>query len=492
MISTAAILVVLAIAASLGSCVLSQWRGGARRVTGTAIVLGGTGIVCLIGAAALSVVGLSWWQPLRLPLVELSAPMVAPAAAATSMPTEPLAAGRIGNRLAGPLQRAVSAMQAHDWSRALVHLQDAQAVPERTAYEDYKLADFFMYVHLQMRNYPAAALALERQLAWDGIEPAERIRLLQTGAQLHFQLQRYDQAGAFARQYLDVRPGDVSMRNLLAQADYLAGWYVQAEEEIEKAMAANLSLGHDVPLDWVTMKLSAAARAGDQEYRNLIYQSLSQNYPQYRNGLPRGSVPAERLLVISPSDTLPVGAVLPPSVVVSEPLLEEWPATECVVSMRAGSTDPWMLSNQCRGPVAIVMAWCQDTQAACTVNAMRSQAWSYEPAGIVLANTGPPLPAQRWTDDGPAIGRAYALRAPGDQRRRIRYLACKVTEAQAASLLEPWREQRSSAEHARLQDVLLTDKCYARVLQWSAAGARSGVSPDALVRDGLAAHSRTL
>jgi tetratricopeptide (TPR) repeat protein len=149
----------------------------------------------------------------------------------------------------------MNAMQARDWSRALAHLQDAQAVPERTAYEDYKLAELFMHVHLQTGNYAEAALALERQLACEGIEPAERTRLLQTAVQLHLKLQHYDQAGAFARQYLDVHPGDVSMRHLLAYAAYLAGRYPQAEEEIEKAMAAELSLGHDVPAAWVTMKL---------------------------------------------------------------------------------------------------------------------------------------------------------------------------------------------------------------------------------------------
>jgi hypothetical protein len=66
------------------------------------------------------------------------------------------------------------------------------------------------------------------------------------------------------------------------------------------------------------------------------------------------------------------------------------------------------------------------------------------------------------------------------QPRRIRYLACALTDPEALSLLrepEPGGLERTS----RLRAALARDACYARVLELSRAGGESGRSPDALL-----------
>lgn len=171
---------------------------------------------------------------------------------------------------------------------------------------------------------------------------------------------------------------------------------------------------------------------------------------------------------------------------VAEPSPQDWPATDCVkaVGVTDDAAGPRFIDNECERPVAVVFAWCERTQAACTANAQISAGWRYEPAGVLMTGSAQRLSPLRLGDDGPPVAATYVSRRPGEQRARVRYLACYVSAAEVLSLLDnPSDASTVAASQRHLQSMLSADDCYSRVARLSLAGQRAGKSPDAVLLD---------
>jgi hypothetical protein len=172
-----------------------------------------------------------------------------------------------------------------------------------------------------------------------------------------------------------------------------------------------------------------------------------------------------------------------PASIIPAAVVAEWPATECVESMRADESAHWVLDNGCGRVVAVLFASCELSETACFANALVSQGgWKYEPTGILLtAGNDKPLPL-RLGDRGPRVAPIFTIRDAGGVRRQIRYLACEVT---APGVLRALREYGDQPAQQALTAELNTDACYLQVLDWTRIGHRLGASPDALLRQGV-------
>jgi hypothetical protein len=171
----------------------------------------------------------------------------------------------------------------------------------------------------------------------------------------------------------------------------------------------------------------------------------------------------------------PGSAAIIPAVAVAQ-----WPATDCVASTRSDESARWMLDNGCGRVVAVLFASCQLSETACFANALVSQGWSYEPAGILMtAANEKPVPL-RLGKGGPLVAPIFTIRDSAGARRQIRYLACEVTSPAVLQVLST-----SSSDEERLAAELRADACYSQVLDWTRSGQRHGSSPDALLRRGI-------
>jgi hypothetical protein len=148
-------------------------------------------------------------------------------------------------------------------------------------------------------------------------------------------------------------------------------------------------------------------------------------------------------------------------------IVAQWPATDCVESMRADESAHWILANGCGRVVAVLFASCQLGETACFTNAPVSQRWQYEATGILMtAETDRPL-ALRLGDNGPLVAPIFTIRDAAGVRRQIRYLACEVS---APGVLRLLRERSDQLTSQRLTAELRADACYSQVLDWSRRG----------------------
>jgi tetratricopeptide (TPR) repeat protein len=316
------------------------------------------------------------------------------------------------------------------------------------------------------RAEPAAAVAqphddLEQQLA-----------ALREKVRTSFRFGLYEQAIEFAEQFLKLELNDAEMRGLYARSLFTVGRMQDARREIDAAMALTLAAGKEVPASWLLVSRATA----DQEE---IYEDLLDTQPQQDGMMASVSDPRQA----SPTDD--GSAPLDPSLAFA-PSSNDWPATDCMKSVRVVEAGRWFLDNECQRVVAVVFASCRQSQAACNQNALDSTGWKYEPAGIVMTSMTHRPVRHRLGSQGPLIASTYAVEESGGMRRVIRYLACFVTAPEAIRVLDAASQAESDeALQVQLKRALLSDECYSKVLEWSQAGQRDGRAPDALLRNGV-------
>jgi hypothetical protein len=409
---------VLVLAASLGSWVLSEWLASRRQLAQRTLLLGVAGVVCQIAAVCLGVYALTQSWPLIAPNY------VAPARQLPDVTPE-------------------VATMATPPTVAMPTLPEIE--PERTA----------------SRDEPAPVDA--------------RIAALKLAAQRAFHDRDFLRAAQLGEALLALLGDDADVRVLTANAYFMAERYEEAERHIETAIGARLDADGNPPLQWLRFQWSSGERLTNRLERARVQHALLQNYPEHRNEI-TGAV--ERRFVISPHDTPPVFEPQAPRFAVPGPLLSEWPTTECVAAARdqAGS-QRLLLDNECERVVALVFASCPYSTPGCNTSALVSSGWKYETQGVVLTTAEQRPLMDRLADGGPLIAPIYAVDA---SQRRIRYLACALTDPEALTMLRS--PALADGDRAtRLRTALTRDACYARVLELSRAGRESGLSPDALL-----------
>jgi tetratricopeptide (TPR) repeat protein len=143
---------------------------------------------------------------------------ITPAMAATKSAT-PTVSREVGK----PLKAAQDALKKGDYTGALQQLDTADAMPKKSAYEQYLINEMKGYAYVRTKQFPLAAKAFEAELS-SGYTPPDQVKTLTNAlAQLSYQSKNYDKAIQYGQQSIDKGYADAQMPTLVAQAYYLKG-----------------------------------------------------------------------------------------------------------------------------------------------------------------------------------------------------------------------------------------------------------------------------
>jgi tetratricopeptide (TPR) repeat protein len=143
---------------------------------------------------------------------------ITPAMAATKSAT-PTVSREVGK----PLKAAQDALKKGDYTGALQQLDTADAMPKKSAYEQYLINEMKGYAYVRTKQFPQAAKAFEAELS-SGFTPPDQVKTLTNAlAQLSYQAKNYDKAIQYGQQSIDKGYADAQMPTLVAQAYYLKG-----------------------------------------------------------------------------------------------------------------------------------------------------------------------------------------------------------------------------------------------------------------------------
>ncbi len=168
------------------------------------------------------------------------------AAALTVSMTPAYAAKPTGPTVSNPvgklLQPASTAMAANDFPTALGLIKQAQALPDQTPFDTYKINEFLGNVYIKMNDHVNAEVAFAAMAdspALGDVAPEEKATALRVAALLSIEQKHYDKGLKYAAAFnaLGGAP-DALVLAEMAQAYYYSNDFTNAEAYSDKALAA--------------------------------------------------------------------------------------------------------------------------------------------------------------------------------------------------------------------------------------------------------------
>src|SRR5580698_1017612 len=130
------------------------------------------------------------------------------------------AADKLGREVGPPIVAAQKALQAGDYATALAKVKEAQAVADKTPYEDYIVNTFLAQVYIQQKDYADATGPLEAAADSPAIPDDQKQSTYFNAFQLAFQAKHYAKAIGYGQQLQALKPLDPLASAMMAQAYY--------------------------------------------------------------------------------------------------------------------------------------------------------------------------------------------------------------------------------------------------------------------------------
>ena len=179
-----------------------------------------------------------------------------------------------------PVQAASELVKAKRVKEAVAKAREAQAVPNKTAYESY-LVDHALGVALAAAGDAAgAARAFESAAASSAGPEADRRRFLAAAAAQHYAAKEYGKSADLAGRYLRDGGGDRSIRTMHVQALYLSGNYPAAAKVLSANVEADEQAARAPAEEELQMLANAYLQMKDSPGYARALEKLLAHYPR--------------------------------------------------------------------------------------------------------------------------------------------------------------------------------------------------------------------
>jgi tetratricopeptide (TPR) repeat protein len=186
------------------------------------------------------------------------------------------AADKVSKEVGVPLNAALEAIQKSDWATAMASIKQAQAVANRTPYEDYVINKILSLVAFNLKDYKTALTAVEAALASSSMPPEDKKDLLTNGFRLESQANNYPGIIQYGKQLEAIRALDPDELSNLAIAYYNTKDVATAQQYAQKAVAAAKAAGKQPPQAALEITMNAQAKANPEAAAQTLEQIVLQ------------------------------------------------------------------------------------------------------------------------------------------------------------------------------------------------------------------------
>jgi tetratricopeptide (TPR) repeat protein len=183
---------------------------------------------------------------------------------------------KVGKEVGVPLSAAQKAAQAGDWAGALASIKQAQAVANRTPYEDYFINKFLSIVAINLKDMNTARTAAEAALASPAMPPEDKKDLLHNAFILESANNNYPGIIQYGKQLEAVAPMDPEQLTNMAIAYYNTKDTADAQQYAQKAIAAAKAAGKQPPQAALEITMNAQAKNNPEAAVQTLEQIVSQ------------------------------------------------------------------------------------------------------------------------------------------------------------------------------------------------------------------------
>jgi tetratricopeptide (TPR) repeat protein len=182
----------------------------------------------------------------------------------------------VSNKLAKPLKAAQDAMAAKNYDEAMAKIKEAQALPEKTPYDNWVINTFLLKVYAAKSDMASEVPIIENLAQSQYTTPDQKKIYLKSVAQYYYQTKDYNKALETANEAVKAGAADSDVMGLIARSQYLTGKYKEA--------AATMSeiVGKQEKPDEDSLKLlwQFCDKAGDKAGAARAVEKLVAYYPK--------------------------------------------------------------------------------------------------------------------------------------------------------------------------------------------------------------------
>jgi Tetratricopeptide repeat len=201
-------------------------------------------------------------------------------AAALVLPLAAHAADSLRPDVAKPLNAAQDLYRAHKYRDALTKIDQAAAVPGKTAYESTMIEEMRGAAAAAAGDTGVAAQAYETLLSSGKLSGADEQRTSAALAGIYFQQKNYAQAAKVAQRYLKSGGGDPDMRTLLVQSYYLSNDCASVVSLLKPGIDAQVHAGHAPDESQLQLLGTCAQRVKDDATYRSTLEKLVAYHPK--------------------------------------------------------------------------------------------------------------------------------------------------------------------------------------------------------------------
>lgn len=185
-------------------------------------------------------------------------------------------------KVGAPLQAAIAAIEKKDFETALKKVDEADAAPKKTEFDQFKIDDIRAYIYVsQGKISPEVIAHYEKSLTTPEYLSPDIVSVrLQQLAIWAFNANNYPKAIEFGNKQLELHPEDLSTLNVVALAKYNSKDYKGAMALFDLAIAAREQAGAIPDEQWLRLVPSCASQFNDQARYESGLSKLVRYYPK--------------------------------------------------------------------------------------------------------------------------------------------------------------------------------------------------------------------
>jgi hypothetical protein len=187
---------------------------------------------------------------------------------------------QVSPKVGKPLKAAQDAITAKNWKEAKAKIDEANAIPDKSPYEVYAIANLLGYVQVNLQDYAGAAKSFETTLNSEFTPADQKISTAKSVAQLYYQNKNYPKVTQYGGQYLKENANDSDMHMMVGQAYYLQNDFPNAAKSLKAAVETAEKAGKTPKEDWLQLLMSAEYEQKNEAGLTAALQKIVALYPK--------------------------------------------------------------------------------------------------------------------------------------------------------------------------------------------------------------------
>lgn len=179
-----------------------------------------------------------------------------------------------------PLQAAINFIKERKFPEALAKIKDAEAVPNRTPFENFKIEQIRASIAANSGDTALEITALEALVASGRLPPTDQIKYTGAVAALYMQSKDYPKAITWWSRYIKEGGTDPAARENLINSYYLSGDYNATISEVKEAIDADEKAGRTPSEIHLQLLLSSYEKTKNSAGVSNALERLLASYPK--------------------------------------------------------------------------------------------------------------------------------------------------------------------------------------------------------------------